>query len=162
MYAFPCPDPDVAHTTQHLVEEVEDPSTSAALNVNVGVYFPDAEIFGVKIVNGKSIEPVLSISNEETEPITVQFVGGSLWTPDSDPQGSRIVRNLTTKQFHATIPPGEKESLPYKFQTNMHPAELRLNLAAVIIKENTFYTVQAYNSTVSVVDKDSSIFDPQM
>jgi Translocon-associated protein (TRAP), alpha subunit len=132
------------------------------LNVLVSASFPDAEIFGIKLVNGKPTDTLLSFSNEETEPVTVQFVGGSLWTPDFDPSGSRIVRNLTTKQYAAEILPGEKQTLPYRFQTNMHPQELRLNIAAVISREGTFFTMQAYNGTVAVVEPDASIFDPQM
>jgi hypothetical protein len=92
----------------------------------------------------------------------VQFVGGSLWTPDFDPTGSRIVRNLTTKQYGLEIAPGEKQSLPYKFQVNMHPTELRLNLAAMVSQETTFFTVQAFNGTVAVVEPDTSLFDPQV
>ena len=96
--------------------------------------------------------------------MTVQFIGGSLWTPDFDPQGSRIVRNLTTKQYAIEIPAGEKQSLPFRIQTNMHPQELRLNIAAVVSAgaETTYYTMQAYNGTVAVVDQDTSILDPQM
>lgn len=143
-------------------EAVEAPASSANLNVAVSASFPDSEIFGVKLVNGKPVDASLSFSNEETEPVTVQFVGGSLWTPDFDPSGSRIVRNLTTKQYSVEIPAGEKQTLPYRFQTNMHPQELRLNLAAVLSQDNTFYTVQAYNGTVAIVEPDSSFFDPQM
>lgn len=124
--------------------------------------FENAEIFGIKLVNGNPTNVKLSFINEEPEPVTVQFAGGSLWTPDFDPSGSRIVRNLTTKQYALEIPAGEKQTLPYSFATNMHPQELRLNLAAVVSKDNAFYTVQVYNGTVAVVEPDSSIFDPQM
>ncbi|KAL2426243.1 hypothetical protein ABEF95_002461 [Exophiala dermatitidis] len=144
---------------QQVVEEVEDPSTSPALAVTVEASFPDAEIFGIKLVNGKPSEAVLSFLNEEPEPVTVQFIGGSLWTLESNP---RIVRNLTTAQYAVEIPAGEKQSLPYRFQTNMHPQDLRLNLAAVVNAQSTFYTLQAYNGTVSVVEPDASIFDPQI
>ena len=143
-------------------EEVDAPSTTPNLNVVVRAVFPNAEIFGVKLVNGKVNDAVLHISNDEPEPIAVQFVGGSLWSPDFDPSGSRIVRNLTTRQYTEQVGPGEKKSLPYSFQTNMHPQELRLNLVAMISQEQTFYTVQAYNGTVAVVDPDTSFFDPQM
>ncbi|ETN41850.1 uncharacterized protein HMPREF1541_03789 [Cyphellophora europaea CBS 101466] len=143
-------------------EEIDAPSKSPSLSVAVSASFPDAEIFGIKLVNGKPTDSLISFSNQEPEPVTVQFVGGSLWTPDFDPQGSRVVRNLTTKQYAVEIPAGEKQTLPYRFQTNMHPQELRLNLAAVVSKDETFYTMQAYNGTISVVDPDSSFFDPQM
>jgi hypothetical protein len=142
------------------VGEIEDPSTSSALAVSVEASFPNAEIFGIKLVNGKPTESILSFTNEEPDPVTVQFVGGSLWTEDVT--GSRIVRNLTTAQYAIEIPAGEKQSLPYRFQTNMHPQDLRLNLAAVVSSQNTFHTLQAFNGTVSIVEQDSSIFDPQM
>jgi len=144
------------------VDELEDPGQTPTLNVQVTAQFPDAEIFGIKIVNNKPTNILLSVNNHEPEPISVQFVGGSLWTPDFDAAASRIVRNLTTKQYGIEVPAGESETLPYTFQTNMHPQELRLNLAAVIGKGNTFYTQQAFNGTVQVVEPDSSLFDPQM
>lgn len=147
---------------QDVNEELEDPSSSPVLNVKVDAKFPDAEIFGIKIVNGKPTNVQLSFSNQEPEPVSVQFVGGSLWTTDYDPSGARIVRNLTSKQYGVLVPAGESETLPYTFQTNMHPQELRLNLAAIIGKGNNFYSQQAFNGTVQVVEPDSSIFDPQM
>ncbi|KIW82321.1 hypothetical protein Z517_05348 [Fonsecaea pedrosoi CBS 271.37] len=141
-------------------EEIENPSQSPALAVSVEATFPDAEIFGIKITNGKPYESRLAFLNEEPEPVTVQFVGGSLWTFDGT--NPRIVRNLTTAQYAVDIPPGEKQVLPYRFQTNLHPQDLRLNLAAVISSQNAFYTLQAFNGTVTVVEPDASIFDPQL
>lgn len=135
---------------------------SPVLAVTASASFENAEIFGIKLVNGKVTNVKLSFTNQEPEPVAVQFVGGSLWTPDFDPSGARIVRNLTTRQYAVEIPAGEQQTLPYSFQTNMHPQELRLNLAAVVSKESTFFTVQAFNGTVAVVEPDTSIFDPQM
>lgn len=143
-------------------EDVQNPTESPTLSVGVSASFPDAEIFGIKLINGKPTDAMISFTNQEPEPVTVQFIGGSLWTPDFDPQGSRIVRNLTTKQYAVEIPAGEKQSLPFRFQTNMHPQELRLNLAAVVSQESQFYTLQAFNGTVAIVEQDSSFFDPQM
>jgi len=145
------------------VEEVENPTKSPTLNVVVSASFPAAEIFGIKLVNGKQTQAVISFTNNEPEPVVVAFVGGSLWTPDFDPQGSRIVRNLSTVQYGVQIPAGEKETVPYSFVTDMHPQELRLNLAAVVgDQENSFYTFQAFNGTVSVVEPNTSVFDPQI
>lgn len=147
---------------QGFEEEIEDPGKTAAINVQVNAHFPDAEIFGIKLVNGKPTTISVSVSNHEPEPVSVQFVGGSLWTLDFESSPSRIVRNLTTKQYGVQVPPGESENLPYVFKTNLHPQELRLNLAAVVAKGNTFYTQQAFNSTVQILEPESSLFDPQM
>ena len=142
---------------------MEDPTTSPVIAVSIDVNFPSAEIFGVKLVNGKPTQAILSFSNDEPEPITINFAGGSLWTPDFDPAGSRLIRNLTAVRYGVEVPAGAKESVPYTITTDMHPQDLRLNIAAVISDhKNVFYTVQAYNSTVSVVEPDTSVFDPQM
>lgn len=86
-----------------------------------------------------------------------------MWTPLNDPQGSRQVRNLTTTKYNVEIPSGEKESLSYSFSTELQPQDMRLNLAAILSdSEGTYYTVQAFNETVSVVEPETSIFDPQL
>ena len=130
--------------------------------MRVSTSFPSSEIFGIKLVNGHPTQALLSISNDEPAPISVAFIGGSLWS-DNIGQGRQIVRNLTTTRYNVEIPAGQKESLSYSFATELHPQDLKLNLAAVITdSEGAFYTVQAFNETVSVVEPDTSIFDPQM
>ena len=74
-----------------------------------------------------------------------------------------IVRNITATRYDVELPAGEKASLPFTFTTDLHPADLRLNLVAVITSQaGAVYQVQAFNETVSVVDAATSIFDPQM
>ncbi|KAL8805218.1 MAG: hypothetical protein Q9182_002093 [Xanthomendoza sp. 2 TL-2023] len=148
------------------VEEVVDNPQSPNLAVKVSTSFPSSEIFGVKLVNGQSTQAVLSVSNDEPEPVSVVFVGGSLWTSDMtspSPQGPRIVRNLTTTRFDIKIPAGQSESIQYKFSTDLQPQDLRLNLAVVLANsEGTPFTLQAFNETVAIVEPDTSIFDPQI
>lgn len=61
------------------------------------------------------------------------------------------------------IPAGQSESISYNFATELQPQDLKLNLAAVVTdSEGTPYTLPAFNETVSVVEPDTSIFDPQM
>ncbi len=143
--------------------EAEQPSTSANLAVKVSTSFPSSEIFGIKLINGHPTQALLSISNEEPEPITVVFIGGNLWAPEVSGQGPTIIRNLTTTRYNVEIPGGEKDSISYSFATELQPQDLKLNLAAVVTdKAGTAYTLQAFNETVSVVEQDTSIFDPQM
>ena len=79
------------------------------------------------------------------------------------PQGQQLVRNLTTIRYNVEIPAGEKESLTYSFATEMHPQDLTLSLVSVLSNgEGQFFTMQAFNDTVSVVEAPTSIFDPQM
>ena len=150
-------------TVRQANEEVEVPSASPNLAVKVSTSFPSSEIFGIKLVNGHPTQALLSISNEEPEPVNVVFIGGSLWTSAYGGQPSHIVRNLTTTRYNVEIPAGQKDSISYSFVTDLHPQDLKLNLAAVITdNEGAAYTLQAFNETVSIVEPDASIFDPQM
>ena len=131
------------------------------LAVQASVSFPQSEIFGVKLVNGHATQSVLSVVNNEEDPITVAMVGGSLWTISGNPPQN--LRNLTTVKYNVEIAGGKMESLPYSFSTELQPEELRLNLAALVQDHNgAVYTLQAYNETVTVVEPETSIFDPQM
>lgn len=123
--------------------------------------FPDAEIFGVKLVNGHPTRALISIINEESSPVTLNFIGGTLSTPGEEQ--SAIIRNLTTTRYGVEIPAGQKEELSYSFVNEMHPQDLRLTLASIVSDtEGNFFTVYAYNGTVSVVEPETSIFDPHM
>ncbi|KAI9847015.1 MAG: hypothetical protein M1837_003371 [Sclerophora amabilis] len=141
-------------------EEVDVPSSSPKLAVSVSASFPQSEIFGVKLVNGRPTQSVVSFTNNEPNAVKVSVIGGSLWTLD-DP--SRNVRNLTVSRVNVEIPAGQKESLSYSFATDIQPTEFRLNIASVLTdKKGTSYTVQAFNETVAVVEPETSLFDPQI
>lgn len=144
-------------------EEVETPSNSPNIAVKISTSFPSSEIFGIKLVNGHPTQALLSFSNEEPEPVSVAFIGGSLWTAAYPDQGPQIVRNLTTTRYNVEIPAGQSESISYNFATELQPQDLKLNLAAVVTdSEGIPYTLPAFNETVSIVEPDTSIFDPQM
>ncbi|KAL9002930.1 MAG: hypothetical protein Q9188_004167 [Gyalolechia gomerana] len=147
-------------------EEPTSPSQTPNLAVKVSTSFPSSEIFGIKLINNHPTLAVLSIANDEPSPISVVFVGGSLWTlPDlpTSPPTPQILRNLTTTRYDVSIPAGEKKSLDFKFTTELQPQDLKLNLAVVVTdSEGTPYTLSAFNETVAVVEPDTSIFDPQI
>lgn len=134
--------------------------------MQVSTAFPSSEIFGIKLINGHPTQALLSITNDETEAVTVVFIGGSLWTSglgSKSPKSPQILRNLTTTRYNVLIPAGTKESISYSFTTELNPQDLKLNLAAVITdSKGTSYTLQAFNETVSIVEPDTSVFDPQM
>ena len=121
----------------------------------------------MKLVNGHPTQALLSIVNEEPEPINVAFVGGSLWAQrplsESEADGEYIVRNFTTTKYNIQIPAGEKESVSYRFATELHPQDLKLKLFAVVTSDKgAVYTAQAFDETVSIVEPDTSFFDPQL
>ena len=142
-------------------ESVAEPPQTPKLAVSVTAKFPQAEIFGVKLINGHATQAVLDITNEEPEPVGVAIIGGSLLqNTGADPQ---VIRNLTAQPYEIVIPAGESESVTYTFTTEMHPQDVRLQLVTVLRdSKDAFYTVSVYNETVSVVEAPTSIFDPQM
>lgn len=129
--------------------------------VSAQASFPDAEIFGVKLVNGHPTRALISFTNEESTPVTVNFIGGALSTVDEEQ--STVIRNLTTTRYGVEIPAGQKEELSYSFVNEMHPQDLRLAVSSIISDaEGRFFNVNAYNGTVSIVEPETSIFDPHM
>ncbi|PYH85990.1 translocon-associated protein, alpha subunit [Aspergillus uvarum CBS 121591] len=142
------------------VEKEEAPQTPN-LAVTAQAAFPASEFFGVKLVNGHPTQALITFANDEPNPVTVNFIGGSLWSIGEEE--NRIVRNLTAHRYSLEIPAGEQESVNFNFATEMHPQDLRLELASVISDiEGNVYTLYTYNGTVSVVEPETSIFDPQI
>ncbi|KAL1590290.1 hypothetical protein WHR41_01024 [Cladosporium halotolerans] len=153
---------------EEIKDDVEQPAQQQTpnLHVDISTSFPQSEIFGVKLVNGHPTRAVLDVHNQEPEAVQVLIVGGSLTTPvdvPGAPEVPVILRNLTAQRYGVSIPAGERESLTYSFATEMHPQDLRLNLAAVLQSSaGQIYTQQVYNETVSIVEAPISFFDPQI
>jgi hypothetical protein len=103
---------------------------------------------------------LLTVTNNEDDAVTVNFVAGTLSTLT---EPSEVVRNLSAVTYGVSVPAGESQVLPFSLTTDMHPQDLRLSLISILSKNVTqFFTVQAFNGTVSVVEPETSIFDPQM
>ncbi|KAJ5295591.1 hypothetical protein PENANT_c001G05527 [Penicillium antarcticum] len=140
-------------------EKAAEPET-VSLAVTAQASFPASEIFGIKLVNGHPTQALIDVSNDEPNPITVNFIGGSLRNPDDQTQ---VIRNLTAVRYGVEIPAGQKETISYSFATEMHPQDLLMTLSAIISdSEGNFLPVTAHNGTVTVVEADTSIFDPQI
>lgn len=143
-----------------------DSQQSSALDVDISTSFPDSEIFGIKLVNGRPTRTIIDVSNNEPESIFFVVVGGSLSTPRDTPgapQTPVILRNLTTSQYGMEVAAGDKHSFTYTFQTEMHPQDVHLNLAVMLQNgQGAVATVGVFNGTVSVVEAPISFFDPQM
>lgn len=149
-------------------EEVVHQEQVVSLNLAVAIVakFPEAEHFGIKVVNGRPTKAILDVTNNEAGPVTISVVGGALSSLKTLPAGAQpwtaIARNLTSHKSNVLIPAGGQESIPYQFLVDMHPADLRLQLIAVVSDaKGAVYQVQAFNETVSVVEAPTNIFHPQ-
>ncbi|KXT18477.1 hypothetical protein AC579_2268 [Pseudocercospora musae] len=135
------------------------------LKVDVNVSFPDAEIFGVKMVNGRPTRALLHIANNEDSDINVLIATASLFTPldtPGMPDPPQNLRNLTGAKFGMVIPAKSKETLTYAFATVMQPQDLTLQIQTVITRAQQMYTLTIFRENVSIVEAPVSFFDPQI
>lgn len=139
------------------------------LNAEISASLPEADIFGVKLVNGRPTQALVSVTNQEEGDIRVVAIGGTLDVPGApaptadEPHWKFIVANLTSTPYQMTISPGDTAQLPYSFVLDMNPRDVSLNILAVVANsQNNIFQVQAYNGTASIVEAPISIFDPQI
>jgi len=131
------------------------------------VQFPEVEVFGVKLINGRATKALLQFTNNEQVPVKISSIGGQLSSLKPLPEGTHpsaaTIRNLTQTKYDIEIPAQGNKQVTYSFTTDLSPQELRLVLNAIITgpaKEQ--FQIRAYNGKVGVVDGATSIFDPQM
>lgn len=167
--ALPSRQPSITDLTSQ-DEPAEAPpvvNAPAELKADVKVTFPDADILGLRLINGKPTRAVVDITNKEDGPISVAFVAGALSNPEVLPEGTpayqSIVRNLTAVQYNAAIEVGETKSLSYAFAQDLHPQDVRLQILAVVTNDKGgLFQVPAYDAIAAVVEPPTSFFDPQM
>ncbi|PNP48363.1 hypothetical protein TGAM01_v200701 [Trichoderma gamsii] len=151
-------------------EPVAEPATAAeasTLNADIRTSFPDSDILGLKLVNGRTTTALVEVTNHEDGPIQFLFANGALWTPedlaDDVPAYQGIVRNLTMVQYSLEIESGETKSFPYSFVLDMNPQDVRLRLLAVFTNaEGVVFQVPAYEGSTAIVEAPTSFLDPQI
>ncbi|KJR82868.1 signal sequence receptor alpha chain [Sporothrix schenckii 1099-18] len=153
------------------VEEPLAGKAAAEVKIDVDTKFPEADIFGLKLINGRATKAIVEITNQEDSPVRVSILGGALVNPQLLPEGvspsANIVVNLTTVSFEgskdAVLQPGEKRGYPYNFVLDLQPRELRLDLMAIVTNaKGQLFQVIAHSDTATIVDPPINIFDPQM
>lgn len=148
-----------------------DAPKAAEINIDVETKFPEADIFGLKLINGRPTKSVVEITNNEAAAIRVSILGGALFNPQLLPEGTPasagIVANLTTVTFEGTkdalLQPGETRGYPYNFVLDLHPRDLRLDLMAIVTDaEGRLFQVVAHSGEASIVDPPINFLDPQI
>lgn len=161
--------PIVASLTPHL--QADEPGTSdptpPALLAEVTASFPESDIFGVKLVNGRPTRALIHVTNHDANPIQLALVAGALVTTRRLPEDAlpyeSIVRNLTSTQYNVEVAAGEKKDLPYAFSQDMNPQDVYVQLVAVLTDPaGGVHQVKAANATAAIVEAPTSFLDPQM
>ncbi|KAL2753894.1 hypothetical protein ACRALDRAFT_1075855 [Sodiomyces alcalophilus JCM 7366] len=152
----------------------EDPADQAGttpittpMRVEIDTIFPDSDILGVKLVNGRPTKAIVEFTNHEDGPIHVGFLAGSLsktteLSADA-PITDAIIRNLTAISYELSVEPREKKAVSYSFAQDMQPQDVRIQLVAVVSNSaGDVFQLQAYEGTAAIVEAPISIFDPQI
>ncbi|KAH6892053.1 hypothetical protein B0T10DRAFT_604847 [Thelonectria olida] len=160
-----------AHVFGALAQDASEPGTSSttppALLADVSASFPEADIFGVKLVNGRPTKALIEVTNHDSSPIQLALVGGALVStkqqPEDAPAYASIVRNLTSVQYNLEIEAGEKKELPFAFSQDMNPQDVYVQLVALLTDpKGGVHQIQAANATASIVEAPTSFLDPQI
>lgn len=151
---------------QRVLDTPTDPNAKVtSVKVDVKTSFPDAEVFGVKLVNGRPTRALFEVINNEAEPIVVLVATGALLTTEgalNAPNPPEILRNLTVTKYSTAIPAKSTETIQYSFSNIMNPADVTLDLKLLVQARGSIYTLGVYKESVSVVEAPFSILDPQV
>ncbi|KAF8920199.1 hypothetical protein CPB85DRAFT_616851 [Mucidula mucida] len=119
--------------------------------------WPESNPFG-HVVNGEKNLLLLNIENKSDKNVTLLSMAGSIHHAESN----ALIKNLTTAPYGITLIEGLKLQLPYTFYSEFKPGDLRLNIWMEHESEGEKYVVSAYDSIITIVEPELSIFDFKM
>ena len=155
------------HLQQVPDPEGTTPADAPVLKADISTSFPDADIFGVKLVNGRPTRALVEVVNHEDGPIQFAFVSGALAStqelPADAPAYQAILRNLSAVQYNLQIGAGETKALPFSFAVDMQPQDVTLQLMAVVANsKGNIFQIPAHTGPAAIVEPPTSLLDPQM
>jgi len=125
--------------------------------VVVSAAFPESNPFG-HIVNGEKNTITLTVENKSGKNVTLISVGGAVYNV----QNEALIKNLTTLTYKVPLIDSVKLQVPFAFYSEFKPGDIRLNVWVDHTLEDSTLRVGAYDSIVTVVEPEVSIFDFKM
>lgn len=136
-------------------------ATSAVFDADpeivVTAAFAETNHFG-HVVNGEGNKLIVNIENKSGRNVTLDKIAGSFHHPESN----ALVKNTTSQSYNLPLMQSIKLALPYTFHSELKPGDLRLNVWLEHTTDGQKYRVPAYDSVVTVVEPERSIFDLKM
>jgi len=131
----------------HAVPESTEP-------VLVTAAFAESNPFG-HVVNGEKNTITLTVENKSGKNVTLVSVGGAVYNA----QSNTLIKNLTTAMFKVPLMQAIRMQVPYIFYSEFKPGDVRLSIWLDHTLESDTLRVEAYDSIVTVVEPEASVFD---
>ncbi|KAF6757191.1 hypothetical protein DFP72DRAFT_1066035 [Ephemerocybe angulata] len=119
--------------------------------------FPEENTFN-HLVNGQKNTLTVTIENKSGLNVTLLNIAGSLTHPDTN----ALLKNITALKYGVPLLEKSKVQVPYNFYSEFRPGDHRLNLWLQHSVGDKVYTVDVFESVVTVVEPPVSIFDLKM
>jgi len=116
--------------------------------------FPETNAFN-HVVNGEKNSLTVTVENKSGQNVTLFNIAGALVHPDTNV----LLKNLTSLKYNVPLIEGVKIQFPYTFYSQFKPGDHRLNIWVEHKTNDGQYKVEAYDSIVTIVDPELSIFD---
>jgi hypothetical protein len=129
-------------------ESLEEPKVLAT------AAFPESNAFN-HVVNGEKNALTITVENKSGRNVTLLNVAGVLLNVDTNV----VLKNLTRTKYGIPLIQDIKVQIPYSFYSEFKPGDHRLTISLEHSSEDGTYKVEAYDSIITVVDPEFSIFD---
>jgi len=145
-------------SSQVVLEEDAPPAEDASTDPVVATAaFPESNPFG-HIVNGERNIITLTVENKSGKNVSLVSIGGSVYNVQND----ALIKNLAHLNISVPLMDSVKLQVPFSFYSEFKPGDVRLNLWLDHTFEDSVQRVGAYDSIVTVVEPEVSIFDFKM
>jgi len=131
-----------------------EPTDTTEPEILIQAAFPESNPFG-HVVNGERNQILLVVENKSERNVTLTTVAGSFHNPDTN----ALIKNTSALQYGLRLLEGSKLQIPYSFHSEFKPGDLRLNIWLEHVVDDEKYRVTAYDSIVTIVEPEMSIFD---